>query len=127
MSSIWHGPNPRNSVAKGFLPLFRYFPQGSSVVHSFCTTQHRFSVAIVSAFAQSTISASVSCIEPAGDCSRAGGDRRFSRVNWRGGFPRYASACFRKLGRCGLLRQSLRKVGLEPPAYAVTAGQELRI
>ena len=67
-------------------PLFLLFPQGSPILHSFCTTQGQFSIAIDSAFPQSADSASVRCIEPAGDCGRAGGDRRFSRVNRREGF-----------------------------------------
>jgi hypothetical protein len=56
-----------------FLPLFLLFPQGSHILHSFCTTDHQFLVAMISVFAQSADSASVSCIEPAGDCGRAGG------------------------------------------------------
>ena len=67
-------------------PLFLLFPQGSPILHSFCTTQGQFSIAIDSAFPQSAHSASVRCIEPAGDCGGAGGDRRFSRVNRREGF-----------------------------------------
>jgi len=115
-------------VAKNFLRVFLPFPQGSSVLHSFCTTEHQFSIAIDSAFTQSVPSASVKCIEPAGDCSRAGGDRRFSRVNRREGFQECASALSRKLGRCGLLRKVLpKKQDLKPSAYAVTAGHDLRI
>ena len=71
-----------------FLRVFLPFPQASPILHSFCTTQHQFSVAIDSAFAQSAHSASVRCIQPAGDCGRAGGDRRFSRVNRREGFQK---------------------------------------
>ena len=82
--SALHGAN--------FLRFFLIFPQASLILHSFCTTQHQFSVAIVFAFAQSADSANVRCIEPAGDCGRAGGDRRFSRVNRREGFQRFASA-----------------------------------
>ena len=90
-------------------PLFLLFPQGSPILHSFCTTQGQFSIAIDSAFPQSADSASVRCIEPAGDCGRAGGDRRFSRVNRREGFQKCASVRCRKLRRCGLLRESFCK------------------
>jgi len=69
-----------------FFRLFLPFPQGSPVVHSFFTTRLHFPVAMNSWFPQSASSANVRCTEPAGDCSRAGGDRRFSRVNRREGF-----------------------------------------
>jgi hypothetical protein len=97
-----------HQVAK-FFPLFLSFPQGSPVLHSFCTSGHQFTVARDSVFAHSAHSANVRCIEPAHDCDRAGGDRRFSRVNHREGFQKCASARFRKLGRCGLLRESFPK------------------
>jgi len=100
-------PAPHQS-RKSF-PVFLYFPQRSLILHSFCTTEHQFSVAIESAFAHSAPSANVRCIEPARDCSRAGGDRRFSRVNHREGFQKCASVRSRKLGRCGLLRESFPK------------------
>ena len=96
-------------MAENFPRLFLLFPQGSSFLHSFRTTQLKFSIAIDSVFTQSVDSASVKCIEPAGDCSRAGGNRRFSRVNRREGFQECASALSRKLGRCGLLRRVLPK------------------
>ncbi len=95
---------PDTGFSANFLRLFLPFPQGSPILHSFCTTQHQFSLRMISAFAQSAHSASVSCIEPAGDCGRAGGDRRFSRVNRREGFQKMRFGAFRKLGRCGLLR-----------------------
>ena len=82
---------PEDPGKKSF-PVFLLFPQGSLIVHSFRTTEHQFSIACDSAIAQSAHSASVSCIEPAGDCGRAGGDRRFSRVNRREGFQECASA-----------------------------------
>jgi hypothetical protein len=94
---------------ENFSRVFLSFPQGSPILHSFCTTRQWFSVAIDSARAQSSHSASVRCIEPAGDCGRAGGDRRFSRVNRREGFKRCASARCGKLGRCGLLIRSFLK------------------
>ena len=97
-------------------PLFLLFPQGSPILHSFCTTQGQFSIAIDSAFPQSADSASVRCIEPAGDCGRAGGDRRFSRVNRREGFQRRTPVRCGKLGRCGLLRRSFfQKLDLRRP------------
>jgi hypothetical protein len=102
-------PPPRKSVARNFHRFFLPFPQRSLILHSFRTTQDHFSVARDSAFAQSAHSANVRCIEPARDCSRAGGDWWFSRVNHREGFSKCASARFRKLGRCGLLRESFRK------------------
>jgi hypothetical protein len=95
--------------AKVFHLFFLLFPQGSLILHSFCTSQHQFSVAHESAFAQSAHSANVSCLEPARDCCRAGGDRWFSRVNHREGFQKCASVRSRKLGRCGLLRESFPK------------------
>ena len=94
------------SVGPDFHRVFHRFPQRSPILHSFCTTQHQFPIAIVFAFPHSAHSASVSCIEPAGDGGRAGGDRRFSRVNRREGFRRCASARCGKLGRCGLLKRS---------------------
>ena len=96
-------------VARNFRRVFLPFPQGSPVLHSFCTTCRQFLIAIDSVFAQSAHSASVRCIEPARDCSRAGGDRRFSRVNRREGFQKCASVRSRKLRRCGLLRESFPK------------------
>ena len=92
-----------------FFRLFLPFPQGSLILHSFCTSKHRFSVARDSECAHSAHSASVSCIESARDCNRAGGDRWFSRVNHREGFQKCASARSRELGRCGLLRESFPK------------------
>jgi hypothetical protein len=90
-------------------PLFLPFPQRSLILHSFCTSKHQFPVAHDSEYAHSAHSASVSCIEPARDCCRAGGDRWFSRVNHREGFQKCASAHSRELGRCGLLRESFPK------------------
>ena len=79
---------PHTGLAGKFSRVFLLFPQASPILHSFCTTQHQFPIAIVFAFPHSAHSASVSCIEPAGDCGRAGGDRRFSRVNRREGFQK---------------------------------------
>jgi hypothetical protein len=95
--------------AEDFSLFFLPFPQGSLILHSFCTTQHQFSVAHDSEFAQSAHSANVRCIEPACDWCRAGGDRWFSRVNHREGFQKCTSVPSRKLGRCGLLRESCPK------------------
>ncbi len=81
-----------------------------------------FPLRLFSAFAQSAHSASVSCIEPAGDCGRAGGDRRFSRVNRREGFQKMRFGALqktralrppqtvlpKKLDLCRPLPQSLR-------------------
>jgi hypothetical protein len=100
-------PNTHHA-AQSFL-LFLPFPQGSLILHSFCTSNHQFSVAHDSEFAQSAHSANVRCIEPARDWCRAGGDRWFSRVNHREGFQKCASVRSRKLGRCGLLRESFPK------------------
>jgi len=57
-------------AAQNLLRLFLPFPQASLILHSFRTTVVRFSVAITPVFTQSAHSASVSCIEPAGDCGR---------------------------------------------------------
>jgi len=42
----------------------------------------------------------------AGNCGRASGSRRFSRVNCWGVIQKRASARFEKPGRCGLLKES---------------------
>ena len=58
---------PHTGLAGKFSRVFLLFPQGSLILHSFCTTQHQFSIAMYSPFPQSAHSANVSCIEPARD------------------------------------------------------------
>jgi hypothetical protein len=60
-----------------------------------------------------------------GDCSRAGGTRRFSRVDGRE-VPKTCSGAFRTPGRCGLLSESSSQHGTEPPATAIPAGLDSR-
>jgi hypothetical protein len=110
---------------QNLLRLFLRFPQRSPILHSFCTTQHEFFVAIDLAFAQSAHSASVSCIEPAGDCGRAGGDRRFSRVNRREGFQ---NAPWRVQETRALRppQTVLLKRWTYAASFAVTAGRDSR-
>jgi hypothetical protein len=47
----------------GFLPFFLWFPQRSPVLHSLCTIEHRFSVAMIRLLPQSIASADVRCLE----------------------------------------------------------------
>jgi len=70
--------------------------------------------------------ANVRCLQRLlGDCSRAGGTRRFSRVNcWE--VPKTCSGAFRTPGRCGLLTESSSPNGTEPPAIAIPAGRDSR-
>ena len=78
--------HPRKSVAE-FSPPFS-FPFHKEVSSSTVSAQASidFPLRIDSECAHSAHSANVSCIEPARDCNRAGGDRWFSRVNHREGF-----------------------------------------
>jgi hypothetical protein len=70
--------------------------------------------------------AHVRCLQSLrGDCSRAGGTRRFSRVNCRE-VPKTCSGAFRTPGRCGLLSESSSQNGTEPPATAIPAGLDSR-
>ena len=94
--------------------LFLSFPQGSLNVHSFCTTNRGFSVAVDKILAQSGFHQkrwnSQACETI--DCGDAGGSRQFSRVNCRGKSEARASAC-RLPGHCGLLHFLLfEQVGL---------------
>jgi hypothetical protein len=70
--------------------------------------------------------ANVGCLQRLlGDCSKAGGTRRFSRVNcWE--VPKTCSGAFRTPGRCGLLTESSSQNGTEPPAIAIPAGLDSR-
>jgi hypothetical protein len=92
-----------------FFRLFRSFPQRSSVLHSFFTTRTQFSIAIISAFKHSAVSAYVGCLKPAGDRGKANGSRRFPRVNRWESFSQGAPARCVELRRCGLLGKVLPK------------------
>lgn len=105
-----------------FRALFLLFPQGSSLLHSLFTSREQFPVATPSALPHSSNNANVRCLAgPAGDRGRAGGTRRFSRVNSRG-VARARFGAFPAPGRRGLLITSSSQSGTEPPASAIAAG-----
>jgi hypothetical protein len=86
-----------------FLVFLRH-PQGSPIVHSFCTRVEGFSVAGRNILSESGFSEYVVNLTglPKDDCGEAGGSWQFSRVNCRGKLETRASAN-RLPGHCGLL------------------------
>lgn len=75
-------PGPKG----GSFSVFLSFPQGSTIVHSFCTSGEGFSVAGRNLLPQSGFSENVGISQrlPNDDCGDAGGSWRFSRVNCQG-------------------------------------------
>lgn len=95
---------------------------------STASSQHSADFLLRSFSHSSTVlnNAHVKCLQSLlGDCSRAGGTRRFSRVNCRE-VPKTCSGAFRTPGRCGLLSESSSQNGTEPPATAIPAGLDSR-
>src|SRR5258708_2075637 len=66
--------------------LFLKIPQGSTIVHSFCTSGKRFYVAARGLLPQSGFTENVGTLNTCQtiDCGDAGGSWRFSRVNCQG-------------------------------------------
>ncbi len=91
--------------------VFLRFPQGSPIVHSFCTRGKCFLVAGQKVLSQSGCSETWNPQSlPDDDCGDAGGSWQFSRVNCWGKLETRASAN-RLPGHCGLLYSLLFGAG----------------
>ena len=95
-----------------FLLIFLSLPQGSLIVHSFCTRAKCFSVAARDDLPQSGFTENVG---PSKACrtmiaAKLAADRQFSRVNCRGKSETRVSACWLP-GHCGLLHCPLFELG----------------
>ena len=116
----------QNWTAKIFCRVFRSNPQRSSVLHSFFTTRVRISIAMISTFKHSAVSACVTCFKPAGDRGRAGGAPAVPEGGLPGGF--FHKALRRIAANSGVAASSERSSpqgGTEPPADAIAASQKL--
>jgi hypothetical protein len=104
VSKLLKKPPVRHFRPRDSSSVFLRLPQGSLIVHSFCTSRKCFSVAARNILAQSGFIEHVVTLRPCRTmiAAKPVADWQFSRVNCRGELETRASAC-RLPGHCGLL------------------------